>query len=135
MESGEAFRYVRIRSYNPRKGFVVRRFHDGENLFEGGESPRWSKVTAARAEALAKRVQDGSDPECTTLLFEVATDEQRQAIDMDEELVRRAAVRPGTSAAAKPPPLDLTQARSAAVPPERDSLGDRTDVSAATFGR
>lgn len=73
---------VRLKPYDPRRGFVLRRFTYQGIRFH--EERGWYRVTKSVADYLAKVPQRDSDPHAP-LAFDVATEDEARALDAREE--------------------------------------------------
>ncbi len=75
---------IRLKPYNPRKGFVVRRYHVRGILFR--EDRGWYRCTDdALAERLGKLRQRDTDPD-SPQLFDIVTEAEAQEIDARERI-------------------------------------------------
>jgi hypothetical protein len=97
MEAAPEF-WVRVKPYNQKKGFLVKRTRVLGRLWKGGEGllpndiPEWVGVSQEQAEVLSYFHQtDGDDS--TPKLFDIVTDAQRQRIDQGEMEQRMIALR------------------------------------------
>lgn len=73
---------VRLKPYDPRRGFVLRSFtYQGAKFYE---ERGWYVVDKAVAEYLRKVPQRDTDPH-SPLAFDVATEEEAKALDAREE--------------------------------------------------
>ena len=73
---------VRLKPYDPRRGFVLRRFTYQGIKFH--EERGWYRVTKVVAEYLAKVQQRDTDPH-SPLAFDVASEEEARALDARDE--------------------------------------------------
>jgi hypothetical protein len=73
---------VRLKPYDPRRGFVLRRFTYAGIKFH--EERGWYRVDKAVADYLCT-VHESPDRDFTPLAFDVCTEEEAKAIDAREE--------------------------------------------------
>ena len=89
----EPFFYARLKPYNEKAGYLIKRTVVYGQLVVGGdgikEIPRWIKVDLSQAEYLATLHQKEYD-EFSPKMFDIVTPEQRALIDDRENAYRRA---------------------------------------------
>jgi hypothetical protein len=112
--------WVRVAPYDPRRGYVIRKYGVGGTLYQGGERPTWYKVPVELAEQLRDIPQSPGDPR-SPYVFEVYSEEDRHRVDAIEE--ERVLVQMGIMSATAPrpalqsaPAMDLTQGDPKGVP-------------------
>ena len=77
---------VRLKPYDPRRGFVLRRFTYAGIKFH--EERGWYRVDTAVADYL-RSVHESPESDFTPLAFDVCTDDEAKAIDAREEIESR----------------------------------------------
>ena len=77
---------VRLKPYDPRRGFVLRRFTYAGIKFH--EERGWYRVDKAVADYL-RGVRESPESDFTPLAFDVCSDDEAQAIDAREETESR----------------------------------------------
>lgn len=80
--------YIRLKPYNPRRGYTLKRFCVSGKVFQSGN---WYKVSEATAQAVSELHQKAHD-EDSPYAFDVATEQQARAIE-DAEKARQEAER------------------------------------------
>ena len=128
MSSNNYF-YARLKTYDPKRGFGMIRYHFAGNLFQGGARPTWYKVDSALANLCINDTQENGQP-----TFDVVEESQKLEIDAEEE--RRRLVSLGLLSATVSAPRG-TQVQDIRTPPSRalgrfDAIpGDAPPASAA----
>lgn len=77
----DGYLFVRIHPYNPVRGYLTRRYHDGEFLYR--EDCGWKKVTKSKGKELAKILTNPSNP-LSAPVFGVYTFEEARDIEIAE---------------------------------------------------
>lgn len=77
-------KFVRLKPYNPRRGYVVQRHGIGEMFFVGGVRPNWYEVQDVVAERLAKKRQFHNDPDSKPL-FDIMDREEKERVAAEEQ--------------------------------------------------
>ena len=70
--------YVRVKHYNPKKGFFIQRYHTNGQLFQ--EQKGWYLVDESLAKLLKKKRQVANDPDSRPI-FDICTKEE--ALEME----------------------------------------------------
>lgn len=77
-------KFVRLKPYNPRKGFVTQRHARGELFFIGGVRPNWYEVDDEVAEELKEDKQFHNDPDSKPL-FDIMSKEEKEQVAAEEQ--------------------------------------------------
>lgn len=144
-------KFVRLKPYNPRKGFVTQRHARGNDLFFiGGVRPNWYEVDDAVAEELKGDRQFHNDPDSKPL-FDIMTKEEKEQVAAEEQhqvlaqlgAVGQTVLMPDSMK--DPKTVDLTSkeekteekpagGRSSAIPEPRKTRKSKTRGGAVTTG-
>ena len=77
-------KFVRLKPYNPRRGFVVQRHGIGEMFFLGGVRPNWYEVSDDVAAMLGQKRQFHTDPDSKPL-FDIMDKEEKERVAAEEQ--------------------------------------------------
>jgi hypothetical protein len=142
-------KFVRLKPYNPRRGFVTQRHGRGDLFFIGGIRPNWYEVDDDVAEELAKDRQFHNDPDSKPL-FDIMSKEDKEQVAAEEQnqvLAQLGAVGQTVllpNGMKDPKTVDLTEksakgekkagGRASAIPQPRKTRKSKTRGGAVTTG-